>query len=112
MDQSNIRNQGKKYLIIYGRKLDRLHRPSTNLNRYDNEAYMMNPLFQVSNVSKQNWETLRKKRAAEMKLKLACKPLPPELDIRCLPQSHYVQNLRKAMQNASEYGKANTRYCS
>lgn len=107
MNQKTSKNQDKKQLTIYGRKLDSLHRPPTDLNRYDNEAYMTNPLldFHVSDVYKQNYWTQQKKRAAEIKLKLARTPLPPEADIRYLPQSHYVQNLRKVIENAREDGK-------
>ena len=114
MNQKNNKNQGKKYLTIYGLKLDKLHRPPTNLNRYDNEASMMNPLldFHVSNVYKQNCRMLQKQRATETKLKLARTPLPPEADVRYLPQSHYIQNLRKVIENASEDGKTNTQFCS
>ncbi|XP_005185418.2 dynein axonemal heavy chain 12 [Musca domestica] len=84
---------------MFTRKLERMYHPPANLDRYDNEEYMKNPLlkFHLSKVYERRHHTFLKYRAAEVKMKLARQRLPPERDIRYLPESHYVNNLRRSV---------------
>ncbi|XP_037810078.1 dynein heavy chain 12, axonemal [Lucilia sericata] len=84
---------------MYSRKLDRMYHPPSNLDRYDNEEYMKNPLlkFRLADVYERRHHIFLKYRAAEVKMKLSRKRLPSESDIRYLPESHYVDNLRRCV---------------
>lgn len=96
---NNVNTTQKKYLTMFGRKLDRMHHPPANLDRYDNEEYMKNPLlkFRLADVYERRHHMFLKYRAAEVKMKLASKRLKPEPDVRYLPESHYVDNLRRCV---------------
>ncbi|ALC44807.1 Dhc62B [Drosophila busckii] len=82
---------------MYSRKLERMHRPPSDITKYDNEPYMKNPLltFRISEVHERRHYTFLKQRAADIKVKIAKKPWPPEPEMRLLPQAHYVDNLRR-----------------
>lgn len=82
---------------MYSRKLERMHRPSSDINKYDDEEYMKNPLltFRISEVHERRHYTFLKQRAADIKVKISRKPWAPDPDIRALPQTHYVDNLRR-----------------
>lgn len=84
---------------MYSRKLDRMYHPPSNLDRYDNEEYMKNPLlkFRLADVYERRHHMFLKYRAAEVKMKLSRQRLTSEADIRYLPESHYVDNLRRCV---------------
>lgn len=74
-----------------------MHRPCSDITKYDDEDYMKNPLltFRISEVHERRHYNFLKQRAADIKVKIARKPWAPEPDIRALHQSHYVDNLRR-----------------
>ncbi|KAH8395340.1 hypothetical protein KR222_010165 [Zaprionus bogoriensis] len=82
---------------MYKRKLERMHRPPSDITKYDNEPYMKNPLltFRISEVHERRHYTFLKQRAADIKVNIARKHWPPDPEIRALPQAHYVDNLRR-----------------
>lgn len=82
---------------MYSRKLEHMHRPSSDITKYDDEPYMKNPLltFRLSEVHERRHYVFLKQRAADIKVKLARKPWKPEPEMRPLPQAHYVDNLRR-----------------
>lgn len=82
---------------MYSKRLERMHRPCSDITKYDDEEYMKNPLltFRISEVHERRHYTFLKQRAADIKVKIAKKPWAPEPDIRALHQSHYVDNLRR-----------------
>ncbi|XP_026849759.1 dynein heavy chain 12, axonemal [Drosophila persimilis] len=82
---------------MYSRKLSRMHRPPSDTRKYDNEPYLKNPLlkFHISEVHERRHYQFLKQKAADVKVRIARQSWHPEPDIRPLPQSHYVDNLRR-----------------
>ncbi|XP_017137652.1 dynein heavy chain 12, axonemal [Drosophila miranda] len=82
---------------MYSRKLSRMHRPPSDTSKYDNEPYLKNPLlkFHISEVHERRHYQFLKQKAADVKVRIARQSWHPEPDIRPLPQSHYVDNLRR-----------------
>lgn len=82
---------------MYSRKLERMHRPSSDITKYDNEPYMQNPLlkFRISEVHERRHYQFLKQKAADVKVRVARQQWQPEPDMRLLPQAHYEDNLRR-----------------
>lgn len=82
---------------MFTKKLERMYQPPSDLKRYDNEGYMQNPLlkFRLADVQRQRHSRFLKYRAALEKVNLCRKPLPPEPDMRLLPENDYIDNLRR-----------------
>lgn len=58
---------------MFTRKINRKHRPASNLDKYEKEDYMENPLlrFHLDNLYKRRHLALLKLHAAEIKRKLS-----------------------------------------
>jgi len=82
---------------MYTKKLERMHRPASDITKYDNEPYMKNPLlkFRISEVHERRHYQFLKQKAADVKVRVARQQWQPEPDMRLLPQSHYEDNLRR-----------------
>ncbi|EDV95542.1 GH15722 [Drosophila grimshawi] len=82
---------------MFSKKLERMHRPPSDITKYDNEPYMKNPLltFRISDVHERRHYNFLKQRAADIKVIIAKRPWAPEPEMRPLPQEHYVDNLRR-----------------
>ncbi|KAH8316762.1 hypothetical protein KR074_004303 [Drosophila pseudoananassae] len=82
---------------MYSRKLERMHRPSSDITKYDNEPYMQNPLlkFRISEVHERRHYQFLKQKAADVKVRVARQQWKPEPDMRLLPRAHYEDNLRR-----------------
>ena len=82
---------------MYTKKLRRMHQPPSDLTKYDNEGYMTNPLlkFHIADVHENRHFSLLKQKAAIQKVRQCREQTSAEADIRLLPLSHYVDNLRR-----------------
>uniref|UniRef100_A0A1A9VTX3 Uncharacterized protein n=1 Tax=Glossina austeni TaxID=7395 RepID=A0A1A9VTX3_GLOAU len=70
---NTIGDSEAEYWKMFTRKINSKHRPASNLDKYENEEYMKNPLlrFHLDNLHKRRHLALLKLRVAEIKTKLS-----------------------------------------